>query len=176
MLQQFLEDVLSDDAPECGVGDLLDELSDFRCAVVQFVDQFVGIDGSVVHHCLYLHRNVVLGNHLLGRHSEHRGFHVYLDHALADWVDEVEAGLEDLEIPAEGLMDSDLGSFNLVNGGFAAAANAGRPDLQATRERAAAFETGLVACAFEALGLEVLEVFIVVLADDLVMGLRHYFI
>lgn len=88
----------------------------------------------------------------------------------------MEAGLENLEIPAEGLVDSNLGSFDLINRGFAAAANAGCPDLQAASEGAAAFETGLIACAFEALGLEVLEVFIIVLADDLVMGLRHCYI
>lgn len=176
MLQQFLEDVLADDASECRVGDLGDEFSHLGGAVVQFVDQFVGVDGPVVHHSLYLHRNVVLGDHLLRCHPEHRGLHVHLDHALADWVDQVEAGLEDLEIPAEGLVHSDLCGFDLIDGRFAAAADAGRPDLHATREGAAAFEAGLVAGAFEVLALEVLEIVLVVLADHFVMGLRHCYI
>lgn len=176
MLEQFLEDVLADDASERGVGDLGDELPHFGGAVVQFVDQFVGVDGAVVHHCLYLHRDVVLGDHLLRGHPEHRGLHVHLDHALADGVDEVEARLEDLEVPAEGLVHSDLGSFDLVNGRFAAAANAWRPDLQAPGEGTTAFEAGLIAGAFEVLALEVLEIVLVVLADHLVMRLRHCYI
>lgn len=107
-----------------------------------------------------LHRYVVLGDDLLGRHVEDGGLHVDLDHVFADGVDEVEAGLEDLDVSAEGLVDADLGGGDLVDGAIAAAANTGTPDPHASREGPAALEAGLVASTFKFLPPEILEVLI----------------
>lgn len=123
-----------------------------------------------------MHGDVIPGDDLLRRHPEDRGLHIYLNHALADWIDEMKAWLEDLEISTKGLMDSYFGCFYLIDGRFAAAADARRPYLHATREITATLKAGLVAGALELLALEVLKVLLVVLADDLVMGLGHCYI
>ena len=176
MLQQLLEDVLADHASKCGVWDLLDELSDLPSAVSQFIDKFVGVDGSVVNNGFNLHGDVVFGDNLLRRHAEDGGLHIYLNHTLADGVDDVEAWLEDLEIPSKGLVDSYFGCFDLVDRWFAAAADTRRPYLQTTCKGTAALQAGLVASALKVLALEVLEVLLVVVADDLVVGLGHCYI
>jgi hypothetical protein len=140
MFEQLLEDVLSHDASECGVGYLLDELSDLLSIVAQFVDQFVGVDGAIVDDSFDLHGDVVLGDYLLRRHSEDIGLHVDLNHIFADGVDEVEPRLQDLHVPAEGLVDSQLGSLDLVDGTVATAAHAGAPDAQTASEHSATLQ------------------------------------
>lgn len=128
VLQKLLKDVLAHDATQGWVGDLLDEFPNLVGIVSQFIDQFVGIDGSVVNHSLDLHRNVVLGYDLLWWHSEYWRLHVDLDDILTDWVDEMETWLQDLHIAAKGLMNAHFSCWDLVDGAVTATANAGTPD------------------------------------------------
>ena len=173
MFQQLLEDIFSHDAPECGVGNFLDELPNLLSVVSKFVDKLVGVDGAVVDHCFDLHGDVVLGDHLLRSHSEHRSLHVHLNHVLADRVDQVESWLQDLHISTEGLVHAQSGSGDLVDGALETAADAGAPDVKAAGEGPAALEAGFVAGAFEFFCLEVLEVIAVALLNDLVLLLHQ---
>ena len=81
----------------------------------------------------------------------------------------MEAGLEDLDVAAEGLVDAQLGSWNLVDRALEAAAYTRAPDMQTSRKGATALEAGFVACALEFLALEVLEVLVITLVDDFVL-------
>ena len=70
MFQQFLEDILSHHAPEGRIRNFFNELPNLLGVVSKLVDQLVGVDRAVVYHSLDLHRDVVLGDDLLRRHSE----------------------------------------------------------------------------------------------------------
>lgn len=70
MLQQLLENVLADHTAQGRVRNFLDEFSDLGGVVSEFVDQFVGVDRAIIHHCFDLHAHVVLCDHLLRRHPE----------------------------------------------------------------------------------------------------------
>lgn len=137
--------------------------------ISQFVDQFVWIDGSVVDDSFDLHGDVVLGDDLLRSHSEHRSLHVDLDDILADRVDQMEAWLQDLHVSAEGLMDAQLGSGDLIDGPLEAATDAGTPDVQTACEVTAALQTGFVAGTFKLFSLEVLKVLVVTLLNLFVL-------
>lgn len=52
----------------------------------------------------------------------------------------MKAGLQDLEVPSKRLMDSQLGSGDLVDWGSAATADAGAPDSQTADHISAADE------------------------------------
>jgi hypothetical protein len=110
MLEQFLENIFSNHTPKSRVGDLFDKFSNLLRIVAELVDKFVGVNGAVINYSFNLHGHIVLRDDLLGRHPENLSFHVDLDDAFADGVDEVEAGFENSEVAAKGLLDAQLGS------------------------------------------------------------------
>lgn len=86
MLQQLLENILTDHCSQGRIGDLHYELADLWSVVAQLVNKFVRVDSSVVYDSLNLHADIVLSYDLLRRHGKDRGLHIHFNDAFAYWV------------------------------------------------------------------------------------------
>lgn len=158
LLEQILENSLTNYSPHCRVGHLGDEISNFAQVVAQLVDQLVGVYSPVVDCGVDPERHVIFGDNSLGLEIQHISFHIHGNDSLSPRVYYVEAGLDDLFVAAESLQNAHFAGFELVEGTSTAAAEAGAENFKGASAAAATFKTALVASSFVGIGLPIVLV------------------